>query len=94
MEETIPLKKKALEGIQPVAINDNVQDIHPVGPNPSTLLDNPNVTLKTTTTLNQTTLLLDSEGDSVLQNNFLDQPLSALDWELYIAGSSFMENGR
>ena len=37
-----------------------------------TLLDNPNVTLQTTTTLNPATLLPDSEGGSDLQHDCLE----------------------
>ena len=72
------------------------------------LLDNPNVTLQTTTTLNPATLLPDMEGDSALQHECLeiidkvypsrpdlvDQLLAAPDWELYTDGSSYMDNGQ
>ena len=72
------------------------------------LLDNPNVTLQTTTTLNPATLLPDVEGDSTLEHecveiidqvyssrpDLMDQPLASLDWELYTDGSSFMDNGQ
>ena len=72
------------------------------------LLDNPNVTLQTTTILNPTTLLLDSQGSSDLQRDYLeiidqfyssrldllDQSLRESDWELYTDGSSFMQNGQ
>ena len=72
------------------------------------LLDNPNVTLQTTTTLNPATLLPDMEGDSALEHECLeiidevyssrpdltDQPLASLDWELYTDGSSFRDNGQ
>ena len=72
------------------------------------LLDNPNVTLQTTTTLNPATLLPDVEGDSTLAHecveiidqvyssrpDLMDQPLASPDWELYTDGSSFMDNGQ
>ena len=34
------------------------------------------------------------KGDSALQHDFLDQPLTVPDGELYRGGSSFMENGQ
>ena len=40
----------------------------PMGKYQAFLLDNTNVTLKTTTTLNLATLFPDSEGDSALQH--------------------------
>ena len=70
------------------------------------LLDNPNVTLQTTTTLNLATLLPDMEGDSALQHDsleiidlvyssrpdLLDQLLATPYWELCRDGRSFMDN--
>ena len=72
------------------------------------LLDNLNITLQTTATLNPATLLPDMEVDSDLQHDcleiidqvyssrpdVLDQPLAAPDWELCTDRSSFMDNGR
>ena len=72
------------------------------------LLDNPNVTLQITTTLNPATPLMDSEGGSDLQQDYLeiidqvyssrldvlDQPLKEPYWELYTDVSSSMENGQ
>ena len=69
------------------------------------LLDNLNVTLQTTTTLNPVTLLPDREGYRALQHkcleiidhvyssrpDLLDQLLVAPDWELYTDRSSFMD---
>ena len=66
------------------------------------LLDHPNVTLQTTTTLNSATLFPDRGGDSALQHNCLEiigqvhssRPdlLVAPDWELDTDGRSFMDN--
>ena len=72
------------------------------------MLDNLNVTLQTTITLNVATLLPNVEGNSALQckcleiidqvysskPELLDQLLAAPDWELYRDGSSFTDNGQ
>ena len=71
-------------------------------------LDNPNVTLQTTTSLSPATLLPDGEGSSDFQHEYLevinkvyssrpdllDQPVREPDCEFYRDGSSFMENGQ
>ena len=70
------------------------------------LLDYPNVTLQTTTTLNLATLFSDVKENTALQHDYLeiidqvnssrldllDQLLAASDWELYTNRSSFKAN--
>ena len=72
------------------------------------ILDNPDITLWTTSTLNSAILLPISEEGSDVQHGCLkitdkvysgrpdqlDQLLTEPDWEFYTDGSSFMENGQ
>ena len=71
------------------------------------LLENPNVILQNTTTLNPDTLLPETDWGSSLQHDcleiidqvyssrldLLDKLLAAPDWELYTDRSSFIDNG-
>lgn len=64
-----------------------IQGTYSVALNSVILLDN-------ATILNPTTQLPDAEGYSAIQHGCLEQLLTALGWELYTDGSSFMKNGQ